>query len=79
MTQIIATLTLDKNANPSIIRSLLENIKGVIQVSLDNQTKVSDSNNEEAEEWIQKLHQLQQNIDRSLIDMNDERTQYIMR
>ena len=79
MTQIIATLTLDENANPSIIQELLENMKGVIQVSFKKQAIVSESKNEEAEEWIKKLHRLQQNIDRSLIDMNDERTRYIMR
>ena len=79
MTQIVATLTLDENANPSIIQELLENLKGVVQVSLNKQTKVIESKNEEAEQWINKLHRLQQNIDRSLIDMNDERTQYILR
>ena len=79
MTQIIATLTLDENANPSLIQELLENMKGVVQVSLTKETKVSESKNIEADEWIEKLHQLQQHIDRTAIDIDDERTRYILR
>ena len=79
MTQIVATLTLDESANPSLIQEFLENLKGVIEVSLNKQAKSLETKNEEAEEWIKKLHRLQQNIDRSVIDMNDERTRYIMR
>ncbi|MCH5224600.1 MAG: hypothetical protein J1D77_01325 [Muribaculaceae bacterium] len=79
MTQIVATLTLDENANPSLIQELLENMKGVIEVTLNKPTHVSDLKKEETEEWISKLHKLQKEIDRSVIDMDDERTRYIMR
>ena len=79
MTQINATITLDENTNPSIIQEVLENMKGVIRVSFHVKAKIANENKDEAEEWINKLHQLQQNIDRSVIDMDDERTRYIMR
>lgn len=76
MTKITAIL--EKDADPNLIRQIFENVKGVLNVTIQKE-KIGKEKNEEAEEWIKKLHKLQNNIDKSAIDMNDERTRYIMR
>lgn len=77
MTQITATL--GPEANPTIIRKVLENMKGVVDISIKKDTTNLHKKDQETEDWIKKLHKLQNNVDKSVIDLNDERTQYIMR
>ena len=74
MTQM--TVWLDNDANPAVIKKVLQNMKGVMKVSL----RKGKNKKEEvkAQEWINELHRLVDNVDRSVIDMNDERTRYIM-
>ena len=74
MTQM--TIWLDNDANPAVIKKVLQNIKWVMKISLH---KKKDKKEEvKAREWINELHRLVNNVDRSVIDMNDERTRYIM-
>ena len=73
MTQILVTL--DNNADPSLLRRMIENMKGVIATSVQT---IKKSEHDEAEEWIRNLHDIKQMINPKLIDMNDERTRYIM-
>ncbi|MDE5584847.1 MAG: hypothetical protein K2I92_00745 [Muribaculaceae bacterium] len=73
MTQILVTL--DKNADASLLRRMIENMKGVIATSVQS---IKKSDNDDAEEWINNLHAIKRSINPDLIDMNDERTKYIM-
>ncbi|MDE6560804.1 MAG: hypothetical protein K2K75_05450 [Muribaculaceae bacterium] len=73
MTQILVTL--DKNADASLLRRMIENMKGVIATSVQS---IKKSDNDDAEEWINNLHTIKRSINPDLIDMNDERTKYIM-
>lgn len=73
MTQILVTL--DHNADASLLRRMIENMKGVIATSVQS---IKKSDHEEAEEWIKNLHEIKRSINPDLIDMNDERTRYIM-
>lgn len=74
MTQM--TVWLDNDANPAVIKKVLQNMKGVMKISLK---KDKDKKEEiKTQEWINDLHRLVNNVDRSVIDMNDERTRYIM-
>ena len=73
MTQILVTL--DNNADASLLRRMIENMKGVIATSVQS-IKMAESDNDE--EWISNLHAIKRSINPDLIDMNDERTKYIM-
>ena len=73
MTQILVTL--DKSADASLLRRMIENMKGVIATSVQS---IKKSDNDDAEEWINNLHAMKRSINPDLIDMNDERTKYIM-
>ena len=77
MTQITATLGDD--ANPSIIQQVLENMKGVLKVSIHRDKNLTDKEKSDSDEWLNELNSLVENIDRSAIDIDDERTRYILR
>lgn len=91
MTQIIVTL--ERDANPSLLQKIFENIKGVLTTSVKsyhvNEAKEKViSKEEEASEatkltpekidWLNRLNALCDNIDRSVIDLDDEKTRYIL-
>ena len=40
--------------------------------------KVKEKTNKKTEEWIRKMRDLSNSVDSSEIDMNDEKTRYIM-
>lgn len=75
MTQLVVTL--ENGADSSFLRKIIENLKGVINVSskLENTT---NSDDHETEEWINKMRNLSKGIDKSIIDETDERTQYLL-
>ena len=85
MTQITATLS--KEADPNLIRQIFENVKGVIATSVTFKKEGENTNDRlskenkispEKKEWLNKLDHLYNNVDREAIDLNDERTQYIL-
>lgn len=73
MTQIVVTL--ENGADSTFIRRMIENMKGVINASIHRQYTSAAKDNEE---WLDKLHSIKNDVDPSVIDMDDERTQYIM-
>lgn len=73
MTQIVVTL--ENGADSTFIRRMIENMKGVLKASVHRQTMSAD---EDANEWLNKLRSIKHDVDPSLIDMDDERTRYIM-
>ena len=77
MTQITAVL--GEDANPSIIQQVLENMKGVLKVSIHRDEKTLDKEKTVSEEWVKDLQNLLNRIDHSAIDIDDERTRYILR
>ena len=85
MTQITATLS--KEADPNLIRQIFDNVKGVIATSITFKKEEENSNDilskesklsPEKRDWLNKLNHLYNNVDRDAIDLNDERTQYIL-
>ena len=73
MTQILVTL--DNNADASLLRRMIENMKGVLATSVQS---IKKGEKEDTEEWINNLHAIKCSINPDLIDMSDERTKYIM-
>ena len=73
MTQILVTL--DNNADTSLLRRMIENMKGVLATSVQT---IKKPESEEVEEWLDNLHEIKRSINADLIDMTDERTRYIM-
>ncbi|MDE7408831.1 MAG: hypothetical protein K2N09_02295 [Muribaculaceae bacterium] len=73
MTQILVTL--DNHADASLLRRMIENMKGVLATSVQT---IKKSEHEEVEEWLNNLHEIKHSINPDLIDMDDERTRYIM-
>ena len=78
MTQMTITLDLEDYAKPSEIRKLLKNIKGVARVSTQNKTLSSTKKQVDDKEWLAMIDKLQNSVNPSDIDWNDERTRYIM-
>ena len=74
MTQIVVTL--DKNADTTLLRRMIENMKGVLGTSIEKRTETPSQSKSDA--WLEKLHSIKRDIDPSFIDMDDERTRYIM-
>ena len=72
------TLDLEDYAKPSEIRKLLKNIKGVARVSTQNKTLSSTKKQVDEKEWLAMIDKLQNSVNPSDIDWNDERTRYIM-
>lgn len=75
MTQLVVTL--EKGADSSFLSKIIENLKGVIDVS-SQVINTSNSMDKKTEEWIKKMRSLNKKIDTSVIDRSDERTQYIL-
>ncbi len=96
MTQL--TVTLEKGADSSLLRTLIENLRGVAKVTFTHtehkvrnlntkggandkihdfskQTKLSP----ETKKWLDEMNSLSASIDPDVIDMDDERTRYILR
>ena len=78
MTQMTITLDLEDYAKPSEIRKLLKNIKGVARVSTQNKALSSTKKKVDDKEWLAMIDKLQNSVNPSDIDWNDERTRYIM-
>lgn len=78
MTQI--TVTLENGADANLINKIFQNVKGVLKTHInEKKDKVfTRSKDKEAEEWINNLHDLVKRVDKSVIDMNDDRTRYIL-
>lgn len=90
MTQL--TVTIKDGVDSNFIRRIIENLKGVVKVSYANKAQKDnivnysdsttlandDSADEEVDEWINKMTRLSNSIDPSIVDMNDERTRYLM-
>lgn len=74
MTQIVVTL--DKNADTTLLRRMIENMKGVLGTSIEKRDETTSQSKSDA--WLKKLHSIKRDIDPSFIDMDDERTRYIM-
>ena len=78
MTQMTVTLDLEDYVNPSEIKKVLKNIKGVIKVSNKNKAISSRKQHKKDEDWLSMVDKLQNSVDTSVIDMDDEKTRYLM-
>lgn len=74
MTQIIVTL--ENGADSNMLRRMIENMKGVLRTSM--QSRESRKESEKTEKWIEEMRNLSNNVDSSVVDMNDDRTRYLM-
>ncbi|MCH5239962.1 MAG: hypothetical protein J1F38_07045 [Muribaculaceae bacterium] len=75
MTQIIVTL--EPGADTFFLKRVIDNMKGVFKTSVEENSK-SVTNENKSSEWLEKLHQIKRDINPDVIDMNDERTRYLM-
>lgn len=75
MTQLLVTL--ENGADSSFLSKIIENLKGVLNVS-SQVINTAKSNDRNTEEWIRKMRSLSKSVDASVIDHSDERTQYIL-
>ena len=75
MTQL--TLNIEDKAILPHLKKILSAIDGV-SIAPAKRKKMCATKDTESEKWIKELHELVNNVDRSVIDMNDERTKYIM-
>ena len=74
MTQILVTL--DNGADADLLQRMIQNMKGVLNTTLSRTPFVKKE--EEEDGWFDKLESLRRGFDPSYIDMDDERTRYIM-
>ncbi len=84
MTQI--TVTLEKGADANLINKILENVKGVLRTKISTHqdaespelatSEIQDC--KENKEWLKTLDKLYNSVDRSAIDIDDEKTRYVL-
>lgn len=75
MTQILVTL--ENGADSNLIQRIIENIKGVFHTTVETHSSANNISKEHIE-WMEKIKNLTESFDSSLIDMEDERTRYLM-
>lgn len=75
MTQILVTL--DNGADSTLLQRMIENMKGVLKASVQSNVQ-SRNDGTDSKEWIRKMMELSNSIDTSVVDMDDERTRYLM-
>lgn len=75
MTQILVTL--ENGADTNLLQRMIENMKGVLNAKLQKPTKHEELA-VNSSRWVEEMRQLSNSLDASVIDMNDERTRYIM-
>lgn len=75
MTQI--TFAISQDTNPTTIKKILENIKGVVANTITIKKEKSGEGLSH-EEYMEKLKSLISSIDKDAIDYQDEKTQYIL-
>ena len=56
---------------------MIENMKGVLKASVQSNVQ-SRNDGTDSKEWIRKMMELSNSIDTSVVDMDDERTRYLM-
>lgn len=76
MTQIVVTL--ENGADTNLIQHIIENIKGVFKTSLASPSSSIQHKNNEKTEWMKQINELTGSFDPNLIDLEDERTKYLM-
>lgn len=78
MTQITVTFTLDDGADKSLLKRILNGLKGVLcnNVTIHDETNTHPA--DKTDEWIKKMRNLSNSVDSSLIDKDDERTHFIL-
>lgn len=76
MKQVVVTL--EQGADASLITRILENIKGVVRTSMRDYSEDHVQEDSETTEWIKKMKNLSNSVNPSVIDMEDERTKYLM-
>ncbi|MBD5181980.1 MAG: hypothetical protein HDS98_05460 [Bacteroidales bacterium] len=76
MKQVVVTL--EQGADASLITLILENIKGVVRTSMRDYSEDHVQEDSETTEWIKKMKNLSNSVNPSVIDMEDERTKYLM-
>lgn len=75
MTQILVTL--ENGADSTLLQRMIENMKGVLKASVQSNVQ-SRNDGTDSKEWIRKMMELSNSIDSSVVDMDDERTRYLM-
>lgn len=74
MTQIVVTI--ENNADENFLRKMIENMKGVIKTSLTHTSSGHDKINKS--DFMDSLHAVKKAINPAVIDLSDDRTDYIM-
>lgn len=74
MKQIVVTL--ENGADSNFLRRIIENMKGVLHTSLKEES--GSRNEEDSDDWLKTIHSVKNDIDHSLVDMEDERTRHIL-
>lgn len=79
-------VNIEPGADIALLRKIIKNIKGLGEVALrrnveltHNKDKAVKKTDKKTEEWIRKMRELSNSVDSSKIDLNDERTRYIMK
>ena len=80
-------VTLEPGADKALLRKMIKNFKGIGEVILKRdsspkpktKTKSSKKVDKTTEAWIKEMRDLSNSFDSSVVDLNDERTRYILK
>lgn len=71
-------LTLSPEVDENLLIKILENIKGIWKITLEETDNSENSQIEQTEAWLRNLREIRDSIDLKAIDMDDEKTKYLL-
>ena len=71
-------LTLSPEVDENLLIKILENIKGIWKITLEETDNSENSHTEQTEAWLRNLREIRDSIDLKAIDMDDEKTKYLL-
>lgn len=71
---------IENNVDTNFLRRIIENIKGVRNVSFNHATSLTSKQRltQPQKNWLQRMEALGGSIDWDIVDMSDEKTRYIL-
>lgn len=78
MAQLTVTFTLDDSADRFLLKRMLNDMKGVLFNNVTIHEEPATRPTAKTNEWIEKMRNFSNSVDNSYIDLEDDRTRYIM-
>lgn len=78
MTHMTVTFTLGQGNDSTVLKRILRSMKGVLCTNVTIHDDSATEKTERTTAWIEKMRNLSNGVDSSVIDLDDDRTRYLM-